>query len=428
MNVENYIKQESMALKHSRRNIEIAPDISESHIEHIKKKYKDAITPSIEKYILAMSYTNTGIFFLTGDALYFDNFMQGGLKRIEFKDITETHFEEGKKFSVDKVILNTTTQKYVLDACIDGLNLRTLQTVFTHIIEKAKLSEDDFTVSEQGLLSYQLPDNIKLLYLEILCNYAYIGDSIIDSNEYNAIIKFSIRMEVTGDIRSELRIYMNDSESRVKTGYLLQELKQITQNQSGYWDVIKYCMMQDALYIHDLQSPGKNWREDGFLGSLKDKCELSEEQMDSMTFAVSLNKKMLLKDADMGKLKGEWKKFIASIKNTNGYVPTKYLFCSGSVYGIKSYDGFMKKDETSQKAINKQRELILQELITNNQKAVNVLVGDMNYLATRLEKALETEEKIRKDYDNIRQLLRRIKSAMNTVKEEEQYSIAITNE
>ena len=103
-------------------------------------------------------------------------------------------------------------------------------------------------------------------------------------------------------------------------------------------------------------------------------------------------------------------------------MPTKYLFCSGSVYGIKSYESFLKKDETNQQAINKQRELILQELITNNQKTVNVLIGDMNYLAARLEKALETEEKIQQDYNSIKQLLDRIKAAMNTVREEESYS------
>lgn len=110
---------------------------------------------------------------------------------------------------------------------------------------------------------------------------------------------------------------------------------------------------------------------------------------------------------------------IVCIKDTTAYVPTKYLFCSGSVYGIKSYDGFLKKDETSQRAINEQRELILQELITNNQKTVNVLIGDMNYLAARLEKALETEEKIQQDYNSIKQLLNRINAAMNTVREEE---------
>ena len=399
--------------------MEIAPDLKIAELENIKKKYKDSIPGNIEKYILVMSYTNTGLFFMTGDALYFDNFMQGGLKCVKFKEIQEISITAGKLFSPDKINLKTGTQEYVLDGCIDGLNLEMLQTAFNRIIKIAKNTESDFSVSEQGLLSCQLPEDLKLLYLKILCNYAYVNNAIIDSNSYNAITKFSVRMEIKGETRSELRIYMNDIESRVKTGYLLRALKQTTEDQSGYWDVIKYCMMQDALYLHDLQFQGKNWREDGFMGSLKDSCGLTENQMDTMTRAVSLNKRMQMKDANMKELKGEWKKFIGSIKDTTAYVPTKYLFCSGSVYGIKSYDGFLKKDETSQRAINEQRELILQELITNNQKTVNVLIGDMNYLATRLEKALETEEKIQQDYNSIKQLLNRINAAMNTVREEE---------
>ena len=147
-----------------------------------------------------------------------------------------------------------------------------------------------------------------------------------------------------------------------------------------------------------------------------------------MEKAVSLNKKMQAKNADMEKLKGDWKKLIKSIKDTPGYVPTLYLFCSGSVYGLKSYDGFLKKDETSQKAINKQRELILQEVIVSNQKAVNVLIGDMNYLAERLEKALLEEDKIKQDYEKIKQLLSRIKSAMRTVEQEEECKAAIPKE
>ena len=425
MNIENYIKQESMRLKHSRRNVEIAPDIKNAELISIRKRYKDCLPQNIEKYILVMSYTNTGIFFLTGDALYFDNFMQGGVKSVKFKDIHKISVTPGKLFTPDKMTLNAEAQEYTLDACIDGLDLQTIKAVFDHIVDIAKNPEEDFSVSEQGLLSYQLPENLKLLYLKILCNYVYVNNAIIDADAYNAITKFSVRMEVKGQTRAELRVYMNDAENRVKTGYLLRELKQATENQSGYWDVVKYCMMQDALYLHALKFPTKRWSEDGFLGTLKDQCGLTENQMDTMVHAVILNKNMQAKDADMGKLKREWKKFVGAIKDTDDFVPTRYLFCSGSIYGIKSYEGFLKKDETSQKAISKQRELILQELIINNQKAVNVLIGDMNYLAARLEKALETEEKIQQDYNSIKRLLNQIKAAMNTVREEERYNEAM---
>lgn len=429
MNVETLIKEEAMHLKNSRRSIEIVPDISESNINAIKKKYEEMVGENIEKYILVLSYTGTGFFFLTGDAFYFNNFMQGGLQVIPFAEITSIKAEPGGVFTPDKIYFETLRKEYVLDGCIDGINLSTISAVFKRIIELAKeQTNDGFTISEQGILSSQLPEKIKLLYLQILCNYAYLNDGSIDSDEYNAITKFSVRMEIRGETRGILRKYMNDFGERIKTGNLLASLKKITENQTGYWDIVKYCMMQDALYIHEIQKPGKKWEEDGFIGSLMEHCSLNPDQIRTMEKAVSLNKKMQTKDADMEKLKSDWKKLIKSIKDTAGYVPTPYLFCSGSVYGLKSYDGFLKRDETSQKAINKQRELILQEVIVSNQKAVNVLIGDMNYLAERLEKALIEEDKIKQDYDRIKQLLNRIRSAMKTVEQEEECKEALPRE
>ena len=429
MNVETLIKEESMHLKNSRRTIEIAPDISENHIKTIKKKYGDTLGENIEKYILVLSYTGTGFFFLTGDTFYFNNFMQGGLQVVPFTEISSIKTESGGTFTPDKIYFKTAQKEYVLDGCIDGINLSTISAVFKRIIELAKNQTNDvFTISEQRVLSSQLPEDIKLLYLQILCNYAYLNDESIDSDEYNAITKFSVRMELHGDTRGILRKYMNDYDGRIKTGNLLASLKKLTEDKTGYWDVVKYCMMQDALYIHEIQKPGKRWEEDGFIGSLMENCSLNPKQISTMEKAVSLNKKMQAKDADMEKLKGDWKKLIKSIKDTPGYVPTLYLFCSGSVYGLKSYDGFLKKDETSQQAINKQRELILQEVIVSNQKAVNVLIGDMNYLAERLEKALLEDDKIKQDYEKIKQLLSRIKSAMRTVEQEEECKSAIPKE
>lgn len=429
MNVETLIKEESIYLKNSRRTIEIAPDISENHIKTIKKQYGDTLGENIEKYILVLSYTRTGFFFLTGDTFYFNNFMQGGLQVVPFTEISSIKTKSGGTFTSDKIYFKTAQKEYVLDGCIDGINLSAISAVFKRIVECAKYQTSDvFTISEQGVLSSQLSEDIKLRYLQILCNYAYLNDESIDSDEYNAITKFSVRMELHGDTRGILRKYMNDFDGRIKTGNLLASLKKLTENQTGYWDVVKYCMMQDVLYIHEIQKPGKRWEEDGFIGSLMENCSLNPEQISTMEKAVSLNKKMQAKDADMEKLKGDWKKLIKSIKDTPGYVPTLYLFCSGSVYGLKSYDGFLKKDETSQQAINKQRELILQEVIVSNQKAVNVLIGDMNYLAERLEKALLEEDKIKQDYEKIKQLLSRIKSAMRIVEQEEKCKSAIPKE
>lgn len=421
MNVENYIKEEMLKLKNSRRRIEYAPEINEKNIFAIKNKYKSQNIGDIEKYIIVMSYTSTGWFFITGDRFFYNNFMQEGLKIIRFKDILNVVPRVGKGlFSIDGLMIAEKNGKiHELDGCVDGIDVRVLASIINRIIEVAKDNpNEEFTISEQGVMTYQLPEDIKLLYLEILCNYAYINDQTIAPEEYNAIAKFSVRMELQSTERVKLQKYMNDFDNRVKTGYLIKIIKEKTMNQSGQRDAVKYCLIQDALYIHNIQSAGKNWREDGFIGSLLECFKLNPEQIDTMEEAVKLNTEMLKKDSDMADLKRKWTDLIKRTDGTTKYIPTAYLFCSGSIYGIKSYTGFLKSSEKSQKAINKQRELILQEVIMNNQKTVNVLIGDMNYIAERLEKALENEDKIEKEYREVKNLVRRIKSAYSITSEE----------
>src|SRR5699024_7626198 len=113
---------------------------------------------------------------------------------------------------------------------------------------------------------------------------------------------------------------------------------------------------------------------DGFIGSLLEICDLYPEQLDTMLEAVSLNKAMQRKGADLKDLLAKWESLEKKIRYTRGYVATQYLFCSGSVYGIQEYSGFLRNDKLSQQALNKQRELILQKIIENTQQTINLLI------------------------------------------------------
>lgn len=415
MNLENLIKEQAVQLKFSRRNIDIAPDISRELLLKWEKKYSLVLEKDIKDYILVMSYTKTGNFALTGQAMYYDNYLQGGMKIINYNDIVNISAKEGSLFSPDKVYVSLRSGKELcLDGCIDGIDVNKFVCIFAYIVKYAK--EHELIVSKQDVPLYELPDELKVLYLKVLCNYAYINDQLIDIDEYNAIGSFSVRMEIGSEARKDLRMYMNNIAQREKTGYLLKEIKNMVSNKSGQWDAFRYSLLQDILYIHNIQDDGRQWTEDGFVGSLMEACSLRPEQMDTMIRAVELNQKIQKKDADLKKLKNEWNQFLAKIRYTNGYVPAMYLFCSGSIYGIENYSGFLRKDDTSEKAINKQRELILHEIIENNQKTMNVLVDDMNYLAERLEEAINKGETLREEY---KQLISRVKQAMNSLKSEE---------
>lgn len=419
MNLEKLIKEKAIYFKATRREIYISPDIPEEVMSTWKKKYDSLLPNGLQEYILVISYTKTGSFVLTGDAIYYDNFLQGGIKILRYIDICRIELEAGKLFTIDKIWIWTKTgEKICLDGCLDGINTKVFENLMKKIIYCASIQR--LVVSRQSLSVCECTDEIKLLYLEILCNYAYLHNSIIDSDEYNAISSFSVRMGVGAEVRKQLRSYMSTLETRQKTGRIIKKIKNELQYEAGQWDVLRYSLMQDVLYIHNLHDKQQSWKQDGFVGGLMEALELKPQQMDTMLYAIDLNNQMQLKYADMKALKKKWKNFVDQIQYTERYIPTPYLFCSGSVYSISNYSGFMRFDDASDEAINKQRELILYQIIENIQETINILIEDMNDLAEKLEKETEKSEKVKAEYNALKT---NIKEALSRAKERrKQYS------
>lgn len=416
-NVEGFIKDYAVKLKYSRRDIEIAPDIASDKKNKWIKKYHDKVDASIGEKLIFLSDTGTGSIAVTGKGIFFDNFLQDGLQYVDFTDINSTNPIEGGIFRPDKIRLDTRSGKtYNLDGAIDGIDIVLLSGILNKIIELAKAGETEFSSSRQDVALYEVSDDLKLVYLEILCNYAYINDEMIDSNEYAAIGNFIVRMELGDGARNALRKYMNNISDRIKTGVLLKQGREMTEYETGQWDAFRYSLLQDVIFLHEIQKPDESWRNDGFIGSLMNHSKIRPAQVDTMMRAVQLNKKMQQKGSDYVDIKKEWIGLLKAIRYTEGYVPSMYLFCSGSVYGVNNYNVFFASDDNSQKGINKKRELILQEIIINNQKTLNVLIDDMNYIASHLEQAVNESEEYKEKY---KVLIERLKIACNGLKNTE---------
>lgn len=421
-NLESEIKQKAIFLKGSRREFDIAPEIPVKALEQWYKKYQKHFTDDIRNKILILSDTKTGSFALTGDALYYDNYLQGGMCKILYADMKSISYTHGSVVKADQVHIVLHSGKQVnLDACIDGINLSCLQELLTEAAEKAR--SQNLCCSIQNRTLVDLPEAAKTLYLKILCNKAYLDSKNIDATAYNSIGKFAVRMDASRKVRQELCRYMNEMDCREKTGKLLVEAAHLMEQDSGQWDCFRYSLVQDLLYLSMvMQNETFSWRNDGFLGSLLEACDLYPEQLDTMTKAVELNKKMQVKGADMKELLARWKKLKQDTRYTRGYVAGQYLFCSGSIYGLKEYTGFLCGDALDQKALNKQRELILHKIIENTQKTINLLIEDVNFMADRLEKATADSAEIRQRYliilDRFRQGITRLQETEQSSRDE----------
>jgi len=418
VNLESTIKQRAVFLKATHREIDIAPDIPAGVLQHWQQQYRKTFSDDIQNYILVLSDTKTGSFALTGDALYFDNYLQGGMRKIAFADIENVYCEAGRIFAPDQIHIKQCDGNVIdLDASIDGINL----SIFTELLTfaAAQVQKTTSLCHAQNVTLCDLPDEAKILYLEILCNKAYLDHGTIDAAAYNTIGRFSIRMDASLAVRRALCRYMNEMGQRKKSGSLLSNVCHLLEQDSGLWDAFRYCLMQDLLYLSLGSDENFSWRNDGFIGSLLEICDLYPEQLDTMLEAVSLNKAMQRKGADLKDLLAKWESLEKKIRYTRGYVATQYLFCSGSVYGIQEYSGFLRNDKLSQQALNKQRELILQKIIENTQQTINLLIEDVNYVAECLEKEMGAAAELKQRYLGI---LDRFRQGITLLHETEQAS------
>lgn len=434
MNVEQTLKEIAAELRNSRREIEVAPDISEKSIDKWNKKYTDNCSADITNRIIILSMTATGSIALTGDRILYDNFVQKGLNEILYKDISDIFPREGGLFDPDvlNISLRDGTEKK-LDGCIDGLDVNKFALAFNQIVRayQDELKEDlnaEFITSQQNVSLFAIDDDAKELYLEILCNYAYIDDMDIDAAEYNTILGVSVRMNANKETRKSLRKYIFATSMRETTGTLLRNAHIVLEDKNGQWDAFRYSLLQDVLYIKEQRNQSWKWQDDGFVGSLMEHLDLCPSQVDTMQKAVFLNKrsKEISVDAQskderkkLKDIKDDWNALIRQTKGTDGYVPMQYLFCSGSIYGINSYKSFIKSDATSPEAINKQRELILHDVIINTQKMVNVLAQDMCFMAERIEKMRDDSSAGQAELEIMQRKYDRILSALKLAAREQ---------
>jgi hypothetical protein len=401
MGIEEYIKQNARFLGF---RIMVAPDIPVNKLNNCMRYIVDKTT---SEYILiagdATVFGNGSIgFVLTGEHLYFSN-NKGKNKALPIEEISYANYikknttNSDNTFSVgDKIeICMRNGEKYFLEGCMVGFDCKAMEEIINGIVELVDKGETVVSTKQNVAVS-ELDDEIKLLYLKILCNYAYIGDAYIDSNEYSTIQSIVVRIELGAKARNHLRSYMGDIEHKEKTGDLLYKLKNSLEY--GSYDIVKYSIMQDVLYMHSLTYPSQAWMEDGFIGSLLNYLKLRPEQLELMEYAIDLNKEMVSDDANVIKLQNSAKDMAKSAIYLN--IPLMTLYCSGSVYNVDTYHKIFNGDEKAKVSIDKQRELMLQTIIKNTQETINHLVTDMNSVSAQLlneiQKGIQSSTKIEK--------------------------------
>lgn len=276
----------------------------------------------------------------------------------------------------------------------------------------------------------ELSEEAKLNYVKILCNYAYFNDEVIDAKEYAEIISFVVRIDLDKNKRLELRSYMAEIENQEDTidlvESLINECKEIDKT------LIVQSLMKDLISLYMLENMEEEEIQDKFIFSLAEELDITKDELDIFIFTYHQDKAILehrLNDSDIKKTVKDISSKAAAVG-----VPMAALYMSGTagvsaigmtsglatlgmggvlgfssmftgvgvlaLLGISSYQGMKKITGLNDEKNNKQRELMLQEIIKNNQKSLQILIEDVNNITDKLmheiKKGEENSIKIQK--------------------------------
>lgn len=300
-------------------------------------------------------------------------------------------------------------EEHILAECMIGLDGLGLAKLLTAAATNAIPITDPSMTRRLSL--HELSHQLQINYMEALYNYAYISDCQVDSTEYAALQSIIVRIGLDASARNELRDYLFRMQqgARVKTGVLIERCRNAMSY--GSYEIFRYSLMQDALYLREASGADTPWFEDPFLNGLQKMLEINDEQVQTMLSAISLYKAIQTRDADLTALKGEQETLWRHAKENR--IPQEALFCSGSVYSVDTYFRWHRSRKLG-RSITRQRELMLQAVIRNTQQSLNHLVEDMNDITLKLvdevQRGNQRDEQIQQLSQRIVQFQRQAKA------------------
>lgn len=280
----------------------------------------------------------------------------------------------------DQILVQLHDNSYhILKECLVGCDIHAVVRLL-HVACNHKIQLHDR--SELYCLSLsELPAQLQIYYMEVLYNYAFVTDGTMTKEKYSALQSIIVRLGLDTEIRQEIKdyLFLAQQNSRTKTGILL---KRCWESMSyGSFEIFRYSLMQDVLYLHVVSCDCRKWYEDPFLNSLQKMLGITDDQVELMLFAIDLHRDMQCRNADHIRLKKELDLLWSRAKTL--HIPREAVFCSGSVYSVDTYHGIRKQQKLNA-SITRQRELMLQSVIRNMQTSLNYAVEELNDVTLRL--------------------------------------------
>lgn len=447
--VEDLIKEKAKTFGNS---VYITPEIPEKKLNNaIVGMTNSKVDPDYVVAILDSTLFGKGDdgLLFTGEAMYYHQTFSDALC-IRFEDVvkskvrTETKKDEkGNVTKTDLIRIEGKGGKVLLDKHCTEFNLRPVSDFLNEVVALGKSNPDAFKSTKQLLPLSDSGAAVKIPYVKLVCNCAFADDGEVDSVEYAEIYNLMVRNDFTQEDRVTIRGYVVDSESIQPDDELIVALQQNVPD--GSYATLTQSLIKDMVYLnHKKGNELANWKENDYIVELARKLEVSDGQVEVMVQAIKNDEDILNKRKSDTEIEQSMKELLAKAGAVG--LPLAAIYFSGSVVGLSAagitsglatigmggilgfsgmvtgigvavlvglgaYKGVKMITGQSELENNKQRELMIQNIIKNHQKAINFLVEDVNYISDRLIKALEEEAGNHEKIEKLKRMMAKISAA-----------------
>lgn len=442
MNIESLIKESVVKLSCSSCKVFLAPDIPEKKLNNAIAAYANSVDSN---FVLAVIDTTLfgsakeGMLF-TGNKLFYADLSDK--KSYDLSLITEITKES--YVEKDKEGRNVTKYRYYwkyngikenITKMLTYVSANGFMELINIIIETSSSGDGDLESTNQACPLAMMSEDIKEKYLQLISNFAYADDDVIDSKEYSEIMVLIAINSISHETRIKIRSYMYDKSYIVSNDEIIDFFEKNVD--AGSIEALKLSLVKDIVNLFICKNTNDikeiKWRESPNVVEFIGKLGIDDKKVDYIVENIIKNKEIIANRQDDIQIKKNMQE-LASKAGAVG-VPLAAVYLSGSVIGVSAagmtsglaalgmggvlgfssmftgigvavllgvgaYKGIKKVTGMGELEKNKQREMMLKEIAKNSQKALNYLIEDVNEISRELQKQLvsgkESEIKIKK--------------------------------
>lgn len=403
----------------------IAPDIPEKKLTNAINSFKfNGDASSIIGICDNSAFSNAKEgFILSGLKIVYKGILQDpveilyeNISSVEYVVNIETN-DKGKEKKTELIRFDLKDGSKVEVSYASSLNLSKL----AEIVNSVTSEFDGYAEQSQMQPIDELSEDLKLSYIKVVVNMAFDNDGEVDDSEFSEILQLMTRLKLSVESRDAIRQYIGNPDKLESLESLVDSIN--AEAPDGMLQSLHISLVKDLISVNSSLS-GSGANEFDFLQKNRNIFNVTDEEIELAEMAIANDRKILDRSYTDTAITASLKELGAKAGAVG--VPLGAVYLSGSVMGMSAagmtsglaslgmggmlglsgmatgigvavvlgviaYKGIKHLAGTGIDEGDKRREIMLQEVIRQSQRTINMVIQDINYLSKELSSALASD-------------------------------------